>query len=293
MSSGGWREGTAACRSQKIVFRLFLLPCPRGGTARRFFFRTRGKDSWEILTGHGGRGPVRCSLSLSRPVHHGGEMRCAGEVFDLVGGSRGAAPGRDFSNPGGHQRRVNHWPPLVSPTKHRIVARNQRVANGWQALPWRTHERAPTACKLAAGLRCTACLLMLNAYQTWQGYDSMLCHAQGAKQDAQLRRLERAFAMDHVDVFHVSLVRIFPPLVLRVPRQQQSSLAHLILKAIGLGQIIYQHLFLLERTLVYPIISRKLTIISRSPGSHTRTRSQRYSAVRARVIPSFTTSLEH
>jgi hypothetical protein len=146
---------------------------------------------------------------------------------------------------------------------------------------------------LAAGLHCTACLLMLNAYQTWQGYDSMLCHAQGAKQDAQLRRLERAFAMDHVDVFHVSLVRIFPPLVLRVPRQQQSSLAHLILKAIGLGQIIYQHLFLLERTLVYPIISRKLTIISRSPGSHTRTRSQRYSAVRARVIPSFTTSLEH
>jgi hypothetical protein len=65
---------------------------------------------------------------------------------------------------------------------------------------------------LAAGLHCTACLLMLNAYQTWQGYDSMLCHAQGAKQDAQLRRLERAFAMDHVDVFHVSLVRIFPPL---------------------------------------------------------------------------------
>jgi hypothetical protein len=90
-------------------------------------------------------GPV-LSLSLSRPVHHGGEMRCAGEVFDSVGGSRGAAPGRDFSNPGGHQRRVNHWPPLVSPTKHRIVARNQRVANGWQALPWRTHERAPTAC---------------------------------------------------------------------------------------------------------------------------------------------------
>jgi hypothetical protein len=72
---------------------------------------------------------------------------------------------------------------------------------------------------------------------------SLHCIARPAKQDAQLRRLEGAFAMHPVDC-----------------HGNNNHRSRLILKASTLNQIIYQYFLLLQRTVAYPIIPRKLRI---------------------------------